>query len=150
MKSAIGQVENFLTGLTAEINITDGSALLFQAPATEYSRTAQSSSSGHASLALQATEQLIRYPSTLKHACDQINLAARPRTRGFVGQRKSLSCGCDCSSVRKRRAYQQNVFGNTQGLSVTHNPHHLYQKPHWRSWSWSLSAPLLPVLQFAI
>lgn len=99
---------------------------------------------------MQVKEQLIRFPSSLKDVCEEMNLAKQPTVRDFVQRRRSTKYRCDCSSVHKHSTYQKSLFSIKYNFSAVHTTKCPYYQLHQRSWSCSLSAQLLPISRRAV
>ncbi|KAL8839091.1 MAG: hypothetical protein Q9170_001873 [Blastenia crenularia] len=85
-------------------------------------------------LAMQARRQLIRSPDLLHDVCEGVNAGVH----------------CNCKPVRKRQTYWMGRFSFTTEFSTPHTVQCPYYKRHRKSWKYSLSAQMLPVLQSAI
>lgn len=99
---------------------------------------------------MQVTKQLVKSPSFLKDVCEEMNLAEQEIARDFVRRRRSTKNRCDCRFVRNKSTYQKGLFSITYNSSAAHLTSCPHYKSHQRSWSCSLSAQLLPILQRAI
>lgn len=137
MGKSMYRVERLLASIEPGLQVGTTTNRPFQAVAPDYSYTTPSRNPAHADLAmLQAGEQLMKYPRTLKDACDQMNSATEQRVTGYKGPSIHLREDQKCSVFQRCGKFQQ-------GFPNCH-------KPRRRSWIWSFSAPMLPVLHFAI
>lgn len=100
--------------------------------------------------AMQVTKQLVKSPNLLKDVCEEMNLAEQEIVRNFIRRRRSTKYRCDCRFVRNKSTYQKGLFSITYNSSAAHITKCPHYKSHQRSWSCSLPAQLLPILQRAI
>ena len=108
------------------------------------------SGENNADAAMQIRKQLVKSPSFLRDACEEVNLADQPIVGGLVRRRRSMKHRYDCRSVRKHLNYRNGLFNINCDFSAAHTAKCPYYRLRRRSWSCSLSAQLLPILQIAV
>ena len=100
--------------------------------------------------AMQAEGQLWELPGTRKEIRKNVHRKMLSNTKDVSEPRRSASSRCDCSVVRRARTSWAGPFNFTADLKAARTVHCPHYKLHGKSWSWSISAQMLPVLQFAV
>lgn len=92
-------------------------------------------------------QQLVKTPSYLKDVCEKMSLANEPIEGHFdrpLGFKKRNS---NCTCVRQQSVHGIGPLGISYDFRTPNATKCTYHKPNWRSWRYSLSARLLPILQ---
>ncbi len=92
-------------------------------------------------------EQPIKTPSSLKDVCEKMSLAEEPMEGHFdrpLGYKKRKS---NCTCVRQQSVRGIGPLGISYDFRTPNATKCTYHKSHWKSWRYSLSVRLLPILQ---
>ena len=106
-------------------------------------------SSDSADLATQVGKQLIKTPSSLKDVCRKMTPPEEPVEDGFdLPPRSKKRFGCTC--VRRKSFRRVGPLGTAYSIRGPGGAKCSYHQSDWKSWSYSLSVRLLPLMQRTI
>ena len=114
------------------------------------SATSQLNSDNSANIAAQVGRQLVNSPSSLKEVCEKVDQVEWLDLRGSSRRHRSMKCKCNQVNVRKQSAWRKGPFTVEYDFRAAHVTQCPYYRLHRRSWSYSLSARLLPFVQRAV
>ena len=112
--------------------------------------TSPLNSENSSNLVNQVGEQLVRSPSSLKDACKKMDLPEPSASKHFIGQHRHMKCMCHETAFRKQSAWPKGPFSIEYDFRAAHKTECLYYVSHWRSWNYSLSSRLLPLMERAV
>lgn len=114
------------------------------------SSDSRQSYSSNMELAMQAGRLLARSPSSLRNACENACWAAKSVSKSLSQQQRLRQYICNCSIIRERQTYRAGHFNFTRDYSAAHTAQCPYYNRHARSWGYSLTALMLPILHVAV